>query len=74
MATTDEITVTITRTLPRARNGSIRQQTRDALIRQARREYPEHAEHAVVGITYDYPRLGEQRVTFHTALPAGRGL
>jgi hypothetical protein len=71
---TNEITVTVTRTLPSMGQGWVRKQTRDALIRQARREHPEHADHAVVEITYDHPRPGEQHVTFLTTEPARYGI
>jgi len=74
MTTTTEITVTVTRSLPRTPYGWIRKQTRNALIRQARREHPEHANHAAVEVRYDYPTLDQQHVTFDTTLPAGRGL
>jgi hypothetical protein len=72
--TTNEVTVTVTRTLPRMGQGWVRKQTRAALIRQARREHPEHADHAVVEITYDHTPRGEQRVTFLTTEPARYGI
>jgi hypothetical protein len=70
---TNEITVTITRTLPSMGQGWVRKQTRAAIIRQARREHPEHADHAAVEITYDHTARGEQRVTFLTTEPASLG-
>jgi len=67
------IEVTVTRTLPRTRQGWIRKQSRDALIRQARREYPEHADHAVIEVRYDYPTPNDHRVIFRTTEPASLG-